>query len=149
MSDKVKYVRLVWRREPKDPKRGNRRVYYYGTYADRPQMWENYFASDPEFHIEIEWKTESEHFEFQIEKLKEEKRVLQQEVKAQNESLHHKNKILDAMHYVWCDGGCDKGVHRWMDIELTEEMVEIVERNTKRLRCWYHNHKSKMERKSD
>ena len=56
-----------------------------------------------------------------------------------NEILHLKNVALDAMHWVWCDGGCNGGVHRHHQQELTEEMVQKAEHNAKRLRSWYEN----------
>lgn len=52
--------------------------------------------------------------------------------------LERKNRELDALHYVWCDGGCPGGVHRWTDGKITKELVEAAERNTRRLRRWYH-----------
>lgn len=48
-----------------------------------------------------------------------------------------KNRELDALHLVWCDGACPGGVHRWSDLIVTEELVAAAERNTKRLRHWY------------
>lgn len=51
--------------------------------------------------------------------------------------LHRKNLELDALHMVWCDGGCVNGVHRWTDEPITEEIVALAERNTKRLRHWF------------
>jgi len=65
-------------------------------------------------------------------KLKREVTILQQ-------ALHKKNLELDAMHYVWCDGGCDSGVHRWTEDTVTEEIVRLAEINTIRLRRWYNN----------
>lgn len=51
--------------------------------------------------------------------------------------LHRKNVELDALHMVWCDGGCPGGVHRWTSEVITPEIVEAAERNTKRLRAWF------------
>jgi hypothetical protein len=51
--------------------------------------------------------------------------------------LERKNRELDALHYVWCDGACSRGVHRWDDALITRELVETAERNTQRLRRWY------------
>lgn len=48
--------------------------------------------------------------------------------------VHLKNVELDAMHYVWCSGSCKSGMHRWVPGLLTEEMVELAERNTRRMR---------------
>lgn len=56
--------------------------------------------------------------------------------------LHQKNLALDAMHWVWRDGGCPGGVHRYDDMReapLTEEIVAAAERNTERLRRWLRN----------
>lgn len=53
-------------------------------------------------------------------------------------ALERKNRQLDALHLVWCDGACPGGVHRWNpDLIVTEELVEIAERNARRLRSWY------------
>lgn len=61
--------------------------------------------------------------------------------------LERKNRELDALHYVWCDGGCRGGVHRWQSdrVLVTEELVERAERNTRRLRRWYDSVKFKYE----
>lgn len=47
---------------------------------------------------------------------------------------HQRNLQLDALHFVWCSGGCSRGVHRFTGGELTEELVAEAERNTKRMR---------------
>jgi len=54
-------------------------------------------------------------------------------------AIHRKTVELDALHMVWCDGGCPSGVHRYQDedVLVTEEMVLAAERNTVRLRHWY------------
>lgn len=59
---------------------------------------------------------------------------LRAEVRRLNECLREKNLELDAMHYVWCTGGCPDGAHRWTEDTLTEEVVARAERNVKRLR---------------
>ena len=61
------------------------------------------------------------------------------------EALERKNRELDALHMVWCDGACRSGVHRWRDEKVTGELVEIAERNTKRLRTWYNGVKWRLE----
>ena len=50
---------------------------------------------------------------------------------------HKRNLELDALHYVWCDGGCEGGTHRWDGGKVTEEIVQAAERNTRRLRRWF------------
>lgn len=61
--------------------------------------------------------------------------------------LERKNRQLDALHLVWCDGACSGGVHRWQDSDVlvTEELVKLAERNTKRLRTWYDGVKFRYE----
>lgn len=68
------------------------------------------------------------------------------EVQHLNEVLRRKNIALDALHYVWCDGGCETGTHRYVPGEITEEIVLAAERNTARLRRWFDNKQSKRER---
>lgn len=75
----------------------------------------------------------------ELTRLREKVRLQKAELARLNDVLHTKNIELDAMHYVWCDGGCDKGVHRWIDGEITEAHVDIAERQAKRLRAWYRN----------
>lgn len=64
-------------------------------------------------------------------------RELQRQVRMAQVAAERRNKEVDALHYVWCNGGCSGGVHRWSDARITAELVEIAERNTKRLRTWY------------
>ncbi len=56
------------------------------------------------------------------------------------DALHEKNVELDAMHYIWCDGGCETGAHRWTENTITEEVVQRAERSVRRLRAWFENH---------
>lgn len=53
------------------------------------------------------------------------------------DSLARKNRELDALHMVWCSGGCPNGVHRFTDEPISQETVEFIERNAKRLRTWW------------
>jgi len=64
---------------------------------------------------------------------------LQKRVGELEKCLHNKNVALDAMQWVWCDGGCKTGVNRYTPNDLTLEIVEAAERNTKRLRSWFEN----------
>lgn len=74
---------------------------------------------------------------------------LRREVRTFNEISGLRNVELDALHYVWCNGGCEGGVHRY-DREgtaaITEEIVQTAERNTSRLRAWFNNHEAKRAR---
>lgn len=50
-----------------------------------------------------------------------------------------RNRELDALHYVWCDGGCTSGTHRFCGSpsSITEDDVQTVERCARRLRRWF------------
>ena len=75
--------------------------------------------------------------EEELEILKAKNRNLARQITYLVEALARKNRDLDALHFVWCSGGCPDGVHRFSDVRLTEEMIQRAERNTKRLRSWY------------
>ncbi|MAG67728.1 MAG: hypothetical protein CMK74_17995 [Pseudomonadales bacterium] len=72
--------------------------------------------------------------------------VLERELASAVSNNRRRNLELDALHYVWCSGGCTGGVHRF-DGEgpraVTLEVVEAAERNTARLRQWYESHRAK------
>lgn len=55
------------------------------------------------------------------------------QLKIANETLALKNKDLDALHYVWCSGGCKTGIHRYHEEELTAETVKLAKYHTNRL----------------
>jgi hypothetical protein len=61
------------------------------------------------------------------------------QLKQHNEALRAKNRALDALHYVWCSGGCESGTHRYIDEKVTEEIVRDAEYNVQRLRTWFIN----------
>lgn len=65
--------------------------------------------------------------------------TLKAEVQIMQKAAERKNRELDALHFVWCDGGCASGVHRYDHGELTEAIVVEAERNAKRLRAWWNN----------
>ena len=64
------------------------------------------------------------------------------------ESLTRKNQDLDAMNYVWCNGGCASGTRRYTEGKITERVVRLAEGNVKRLRTWFTNRKWKMAQAS-
>lgn len=66
-------------------------------------------------------------------------RELGQEIQRLQRTMTEKNAALDAMHWVWCAGGCPGGVHRWPGEPIAEETVVLAERNTARLRSWWNN----------
>lgn len=62
----------------------------------------------------------------------------------QIEAIKERNLAMDALHYVWCSGGCTCGVHRFTTVtKLTEEVVRAAELNTKRLRSWWEDRKAR------
>lgn len=73
----------------------------------------------------------------ELENLKERNRQQGRQIGMLQDLLKKKNLELDALHFVWCSGGCTMGVHRFSDVRLTEEMIQVAERNTKRMRSWY------------
>ena len=70
---------------------------------------------------------------------------LRRQLTIQRDNNHDRNRALDALHYVWCDGGCKGGVHRYCGSpdDITEEVVQTVERQAERLRNWFKNRKAK------
>ena len=84
------------------------------------------------------WKEECVRLQAQVKKLK-------QDVTQKREALERKNRELDALHYVWCDGGCEGGAHRYTTTEgeVTETVVREAVRNTNRLVSWFNNHEFK------
>lgn len=62
------------------------------------------------------------------------------ELKQLQDKREEKNRELDAMYYVWCDGGCGSGVCRYGHTQLaTKDIVELAVRNTERLVKWHNN----------
>jgi hypothetical protein len=67
-------------------------------------------------------------------------RKLRREVTIAQEAARRRNLEIDALHYVWCDGGCASGTHRFEHRQpLSEEIVELAVRNTDRLVKWWRN----------
>ena len=83
--------------------------------------------------------TEVERLREEVKCLREHVARLKREVGYKDICLRYKNIELDALHKVWCSGGCEGGVHRYHEEELTEDMVILAERNTERLRRWFEN----------
>lgn len=75
--------------------------------------------------------------------LEDENAALKREVRHCQDVLERKNRLLDALHCVWCNGGCESGTHRWSEKTITEEVVQDAERNTMRLRQWFEAAKSR------
>ena len=109
-------------------------------------QYQREFEDDPEFMME-NLKQELAEARAENERLKERIRWQRHQLHWLNQSARAKNLALDALHYVWCDGGCPGGVHRWSPgAALTQEIVDEAERNTQRLRRWFHQHQFKEAR---
>ena len=81
-------------------------------------------------------------------RLVERQKKLRRELTEARVRNEERNRALDALHYVWCSGGCEGGVHRYGGTpdDVTEEVVAEAERNTQRLRQWYVNRQAKVAR---
>ena len=69
----------------------------------------------------------------------ENQKLVEKNAKLEN-ALHKKNLQLDALHYVWCSGGCLNGVHKFTPGNITAEIVDLAVKNTSRLVKWWKNH---------
>jgi hypothetical protein len=79
----------------------------------------------------------------ELDDLREQVARLRRDVGQKDRVLHEKNQLLDALGYVWCNGGCNGGLFRFTEppeksfMKLTAAAVSAVERNTIRLRTWF------------
>jgi hypothetical protein len=75
-------------------------------------------------------------------------RSLKHQLTEARENNEKRNRDLDVLHYVWCDGGCQGGVHRYCGSpeDVTEEVVLAAEKWVGRLRRWYVNRQIKKSR---
>lgn len=73
--------------------------------------------------------------------LREQSRKHKREIRTMQECLERKNLELDIAHFVWCDGNCKGGQHRFCDpkIPLTKSDVEGAIRQTDRLVTRWNN----------
>ena len=73
---------------------------------------------------------------------------LRRELNDSRKNNEERNRALDALHYVWCSGGCEGGTHRYQGTpdDVTEEVVAEAERNTARLRTWWTNRQAKLRK---
>lgn len=82
---------------------------------------------------------ETERLRRQVLELQSKLNGHKQQIRQKDKVLREKNLALDAYHHVWCTGGCEGGVHRFIDAPLTEAIVLEAEHNTKRLRTSFNN----------
>ena len=100
------------------------------------------------------YKSERDQARYELgQRASEEERAyikrLKMEIRKMQLALEDRNRQLDAMSWVWCDGGCPKGVHRFDGKGpegITQEVVDTAVRNTERLERWWRNHQYRKER---
>ncbi len=82
------------------------------------------------------------------EQLRDKVAHLRREISDKDQISFLRNRQLDALHLVWCSGGCHGGVHRYCGgpETVTEEIVATAEKNTSRLRSWFQNYQAKKAR---
>lgn len=71
---------------------------------------------------------------------------LRREIASNQKALQRKSKELDALGITWCSGGCETGMGRYTQTEVTEEMVKFLERNAERARTHFSNRQCKVNR---
>ena len=82
----------------------------------------------------------------ELEAVKAERDKLKRELTLAYRNNHKRNLELDALHYVWCDGGCETGVHRFEHKgPLTLEIVNAAIQNTERVISYYRRKASATE----
>lgn len=79
----------------------------------------------------------------------EAERKLTEERRRHDEHNARRNRELDALHYVWCSGGCEEGTHRWTDGKPDKSTVMEAIRNTCRLVSWFVDREHKAGRECD
>jgi hypothetical protein len=110
-------------------------------FADRDYVRKNRWERDAEGHL-VAFASDD------VESLKATIKELRRQITIANEAAHQRNLDLDALHYVWCNGGCEGGVHRWTGrAPLTEDLVVAAERNTERMRTWLRGHRERQARR--
>jgi hypothetical protein len=71
--------------------------------------------------------------------LREQLKIARREIRLMQLTAEQRNRDLDALHMVWCDGTCARGVHRYADeIATADELnhwADIGQRNVDRLRA--------------
>ncbi len=70
----------------------------------------------------------------------------QREVERLCQLNHQRNLELDALHYIWCAGGCEGGIHRFEAEEkrpLSRELLEAALDQVGRMIAYYLNARSR------
>lgn len=69
--------------------------------------------------------------------LRQQVATLRRELRNANEGNAKRNRQLDLLGMVWCDGGCDRGMARFDGREVTAADVALLLVNAERARHWY------------
>lgn len=72
-----------------------------------------------------------------ILELQRQNEILRRELGYQRENNEKRNRQLDLLNMVWCDGGCDGGMGRYDDRVITADDVAMLIINAERARHWY------------
>ncbi len=72
-----------------------------------------------------------------IEELQAENARLRRQLTYANEGNAKRNRQLDMLNMVWCDGGCEGGMARYDDREVSASDVALLIVNAIRARRWY------------
>lgn len=65
--------------------------------------------------------------------------ALKEQLASAQQNNRKRNLELDALHFVWCNGGCEGGVHRWSTETVTPELVDAAVTQVNRLIYWANN----------
>lgn len=87
-----------------------------------------------------------EQSEATIAKLRDKVKNQAREIAIMKAVAEKRNRDLDVMHFIWCNGGCVGGAHRFCGSpdDVTEEVVALAERHVNRMRAWYRNRQGRL-----
>jgi hypothetical protein len=115
-----------------------------------PKLSEKIHSERDYLRCKSDWTAHAVALEKDVAKLrtelataKAERDELRRQLTFQSANNHKRNVELDALHYVWCDGGCKTGIHRYDDAKVTQELVDLAIRNTARLVAWWRNNRGR------
>ena len=83
----------------------------------------------------------------QLKQVSDKKRSLAWQMTYIQESLRDRNMKLDALHHIWCNPGCKRGIHRkHPHLELTEEQVKYLNYHVSQINSVYYDSMGKKPR---
>lgn len=105
---------------------------------DYQAVWTMLQAPDIKEALRADWERQREQI-----------RELKRQITIARENNAQRNRELDALHYVWCDGTCSTGANRYGEDGpdgITQEIVDAAVRNTERLKRWWANRQRRLQR---